>query len=224
MSANLHVITNLDDDRQKLSDAIATRNEARETVSRAEAVLSRSADNVAILSADVDALADDIERATTEQATAMREALIGGYDAPRAASTTLGDATARKHEARAQLDAARQCHMSLSKEYDDAQAHLALCQKNVEHLARIIVGMAGDALVKELAIAEKSCAQARARLLGITAIKPGEPFRVSQASLMFLCASPENARVANSAVDREFWSAFLLRLTEDANATADDTI
>jgi hypothetical protein len=139
MTANLHIVTEPNDAREQLAEAVAIRNEARAAVQRAEAVLSRSAAGILSLETDLEDIVSADERAIEQRAQAMRKALLDGTDAPRPlAASMLGDTRLRSHEAQSNVEAAQKCHDILSKERDEAQAELTLRQSNVEHAARAV--------------------------------------------------------------------------------------
>jgi hypothetical protein len=164
------------------------------------------------------------ERIATARAAEFRRTLIEGVDAPQQSlSAELGEAGLRKLDAANQVDGARQAHSVLSRELGEVEAELTRLQLEVEAAARIVVSRHADDLAAELIATEARAAAMRSRLMGITMMRHGQPFRPAQSTVALLRDGPANARVLNgSAEDRQAWDAFFVRLTEDQHATADN--
>ena len=222
MSHNL--VTENDEPREALLTAIESRNDARERVAVASATLERAGAFVAQLEANL-AQFDSVDaRIAASRADAFKRALTEDEAMPALSlSAELSAASAKKLDAQNQLSGARQAYAALSAEYDETQGLLTQLQSAVGTAAALVVGAAADELAKELVGIEARAAALRARLMGATALRQGQSFRVAQSTVALLRDAPANGRVVNGSVaDREHWDLFLARLTEDASASADN--
>jgi DNA repair exonuclease SbcCD ATPase subunit len=227
MTAKLRVVTDEIGDEQLRAElhlhieqrdaSLSLRDRARDAASRATEFVEKLNNALAEF--------DNVDsRIIAERASAFKRALANGQAAPMLSlSPELVAANAKRLDAESQLNAAKQAHMALIQELNDAEQTYAAHQANVEKVARAVVAFHADAMARELAALEQQAGKTRQLLLGVTSLRPGPAYPVSASTVSLLRDAPRNSVYGReTADDCKFWDSFRARLQLDSEAAPDE--
>lgn len=209
--------------RETLQQAIEARDAIRLRVEGCRATCVRAQALVIKLEASLSAYDNVSAELAASKAAEFRRAMIEGLDVPTQSLTPgLSAAATEKLSAENSLDGAVQCHSALSRELSEAESELATRQSNVEIAARAVIGERVDEMCRDLMVQEKKIGEARALLMGATALRRDDGFKISPSTMAALRDGPRNMLVGTSIADRQYFDQWLTALGENANATADN--